>query len=105
MSLGFIQSYNGCMRNLAIKRVVTIVDAQFTPEQWSLYTNDDVPGEVSKVATRLNNTLRLQVNAGGTRTEVETAMQECMTRFAKYGADDSEPHHFLNEVLDEIYGR
>lgn len=88
------------MRNLQITRAVKI-NAQFTAEQWQLFASSM---DCSAAVDALNMTLNDQVNSGQNRRAVESAMYKTMNQHSKYGATDSEPCWFLQDVLDRIYG-
>lgn len=85
--------------NLEINRKVTIC-ATFTAEQWQLYSSMD---GVDSVADGLNNALNLLVNRGFDRKTVENSMHKEMQAVRHFGAIDSEPMWFLQDVLDEIF--
>lgn len=74
----------------------------FTPEQWQLYT---ASVDCTHAARELNETLAEAVNAGNSRSEVQQKMSVVMKKNAYFGACDSEPRWFLEDVLDEIYGK
>lgn len=88
------------MKNLEITRVVKI-KALFTADQWQLYTSSMDCGNAADI---LNLTLNYHVNQGHDRKTVESEMYKVMNQYSKYGATDSEPIWFLQDVLDRIYG-
>ena len=87
------------MKNLEITRVVKI-NAQFTAEQWQLYSSM----ECDLAVKALNTALNFFVNSGVDRREVQKGMHKVMNQYSKYGSTDSEPIWFLQDVLDRIYG-
>ncbi len=90
------------MNNLTIetKRVVT---ANFSAAEWGLLTVCFPRDEIEGVADRLNNQLNEYVNEGYTMTEVRDGMHHLMLNCKNYGAYDTEPRNFLEQVLEEIY--
>jgi hypothetical protein len=91
------------MRNLSVK-TVREVTADFSPDQWELYTNLYDRSEMEYVATKLNEALsNLTSDRTNNKVDVELAMHDVMKIYSKYGALDSEPIRFLERVLDEIY--
>lgn len=90
------------MKNLQIKRVVKIT-AYFTPAQWGLYTESAEPVDIA--ADALNAELVRCVNLGYTKEDTSRFVRSVMRHFSTTGADDTEPHCFLEQVLDEIYGQ
>jgi hypothetical protein len=87
------------MRNLVIRRQAT-VDVSFTADQWELF---DEKGR-DDAALELNNALRDAIAApGATATTVEAAMQVVQRRLAHLGADDSEPQHLIDRVLEMVF--
>lgn len=89
------------MNNL---KIYTKIRCELTAEEWGLYTCT-YPAETQQVAVVLNFTLEQVVNSGVSRQYVQTIMEHEMRRNAKYGADDTEPHAALNELLTRIYGQ
>ena len=88
------------MRNLTIRRSANI-DVSFTADQWELY---DKPGRDEAVA-ELNAALRDAVNApGSTEQSVLDAMQIVQRKHDKLGADDSEPQHLIDHVVEQVFG-
>jgi DNA phosphorothioation-dependent restriction protein DptG len=88
------------MRGLT-RQVTMKVLAQFTADQWQLYTS---MGEVANSAARtLSEKLSEFVNAGYSREETYRAMEGIMYGYEAVGAADSEPFAFLDAVLDEIF--
>lgn len=77
------------------------IEPAFTADDWQLYTAST---DCSKVAEKLNYELKIIVNGGNERFQVEKHMHQWMQKFSEYGAYDSEPVWFLKQVLDEIYG-
>lgn len=90
------------MHNLTIKKSPTI-RADFSADQWELFTMSFPRDEIESIANRLNNELEDYVNNGYTKTETLSGMHDLMKKFSKYGAYDSEPMRFLERVLEEIY--
>jgi len=91
------------MRNLTIK-TIREVTADFSPDQWELYTNLYDRSEMDYVAAKLNEALStLASDRTNTKVDVELEMHEVMRIYSKYGALDSEPIRFLERVLYEIY--
>lgn len=90
------------MINLNIKHKVQI-SANFSADQWALYTSTIEKEEIDLCANHFNRWLEHYVNAGFGRREVEEKMHKIMSEFKNYGAFDSEPRGFLEVVLDKIY--
>ncbi len=88
------------MKNLVIKKVVR-VNAYFTASQWGLYTESAEPVDI--VADALNTELVRCVNLGYSMEDTSRFVRSVMKHFSSAGADDSEPHRFLQQVLNEIY--
>ena len=78
----------------------TTIKVGFAWTDWQLY---DEPGVVV-VAQKLNTMLEAAVNDGGDRRDVKQTMMCEFRRFEDFGANDTEPHRFLDQVLDNIYG-
>lgn len=78
------------------------IDPAFTAEDWQLYTSsmDCVPA-----ANSLNKALKEAVNSGANREDVEKLVNKEMNRLRNFGAIDSEPRWFLEDVLDQIFGK
>ena len=90
------------MINLDIKHKV-VIRANFSADQWALYTATIDKEEVDSCANHLNGWLEYYVNAGMHRKMVEENLHEIMRQYKNHGAYDSEPRGFLEVVLDEIY--
>lgn len=91
------------MNNLVIKHVIKI-QAHFTAAEWQLYDKD--PLYAKCVADVLNRELERCVNLGYSKEETSRFVRSMMRceLAAEQGANDSEPHRFLNNVLEQIYG-
>ncbi len=81
------------------KRV--LVDVRLTPDDWDLYTSEP---EVERVAEYLNERFNEFVNAGWDRTLVRKSMDKHMRLYSAWGANDTEPHRVLEQLLEEVYG-
>ena len=88
------------MNNLHIKRIVKI-EACFTARQWQLYDGDQIISAC--VAGELNREIERCVNLGYAKEDTSRFVRSVMRQRAEFGADDTEPHRFLEQVLDEIY--
>ncbi len=90
------------MNNLTIviKKDIT---CNFSADQWGLLTATFPRDEIEDVANRLNNQLNEYVNDEYTVTEVRNGMHHYMLNCKNYGAYDTEPRNFLEQVLEEIY--
>ena len=87
------------IRNLT--KIVSI-RADFTADQWGLFT---CSMDCGPAAANLNYTLETAVNdRDNTRSDVYRIISNAMSKWADYGATDSEPEHFVGRVLDDIYG-
>lgn len=87
------------MKNLNMR---VHIEPAFTAEQWQLFT---ASMDCKNVAEKLNYELKIVVNGDSmSRAQIEQHMHQWMRKFAEYGAYDSEPIWFLQQVLDEIYG-
>lgn len=89
------------MRNLTLRREVNV---DFTADQWQLYTASFPAAELAAAAQRLNQSLEAAVNSGADRSTVYSTMQTVMNELSSFGAADSEPIWFLQDVMEEIYG-
>lgn len=78
----------------------TTIRVGFAWTDWELY---DKPG-VTLIAQKLNTILQAAVNDGGDRRDVAQTMFCEFKRFRDFGADDSEPHRFLERILNDIFG-
>ena len=85
------------MRNLTVTKQIKV---NFTAEQWDLYTHAK---DCTVAASELNRALESSFNRGATRTEVYNDVYEVMKRNSSYGAGDSEPIYFVEDVLNELY--
>lgn len=77
------------------------IEPAFTADDWQLFT---ASMDCAKVAEKLNYELKIIVNGGNERFQVEKHMEPWLQTFSAYGASDSEPRWFLKQVLDEIFG-
>lgn len=89
------------MINMSVKKHIEV---DFTAEQWDLFTHKYSYQEVKKVADDLNRCLEQEYNAGKSKMNVAMQVGNMMRSYSKYGANDSEPHWFLERVLNELYG-
>jgi predicted TIM-barrel enzyme len=87
------------MRNLSITRVVRI-SARMTAEDWQLYTSK--PG-ADRVAHALNALLEFHVADGKTKDEIREVMLVVMRGLSDFGAYDTEPCAYLDQLLEEIF--
>lgn len=87
------------MKNLIVEHKVNI-SAHFTAEDWQLYLDNE---HAEEVADKLNRQLEFLVNSGFSCNEVANRMWQYMSEMAKYGANDSEPHYLLEDILESIY--
>jgi hypothetical protein len=90
------------MKSIKNLNIVYKIDPQFTADQWQLYTASK---DCTEASVELNEILRSRVNGGLNREEVTQCMHRAMKKLSDYGAYDSEPTWFLENVLDVIYGR
>lgn len=77
------------------------VNLKLTPDDWDLYTSEP---EVERVAEYLNERFNEFVNAGWDRTLVRQSMDKHMRLYSAWGANDTEPHYVLEQLLEEVYG-
>lgn len=87
------------MKNLVVDRKVNI-SADFTAEDWQLYCDQE---ESEEVAEKLNKRLEFLVNNGFSAEDVHRNMWRMMNEYSNFGASDSEPIRFLNNILNKIY--
>lgn len=87
------------MNNLHIKRAIR-VQCHFTQSQWNLY---DLGSVTSIVADALNREIERCINLGYTKEDTSRFVRSVMRNYAEFGANDTEPHRFLEQVLEEIY--
>ena len=90
------------MHNLTVE-TKKIVTCNFSADQWELYTNAYPRDEIQAVADDLNRCLQDLADGDYPRGEALEYMHGKMKEYAKYGAYDSEPLYFLEDVLNEIY--
>lgn len=90
------------MHNLTIETRRT-VKCNFSADQWGLLTAIFPRDEIESIADKLNERLNDYVNEEYTRTETLTGMYNLMKIYRYYGTSDTEPHAFLEKVLQEIY--
>ena len=88
------------------------IECTFTVDDWELYSTEDCCLEkrgifsTSEEACKdLNFQLETFVNSGYTKAQARKYMHHIMTDLASYGAADTEPMGFLEDVLDRIYGK
>jgi len=86
------------MQRLIVKNTPQIT-CSFTRDDWEFF---DIEG-VDQVVSDLNFQLETFVNAGYSKKQVRRYMHNDMATYTGYGARDSEPMAFLDEVLDEIF--
>jgi len=77
------------------------IDPQFTANDWQMYT---CSMDCTEAANSINRVLKEAVNSGVDRYAVETLVHREMGRQAKFGAADSEPYWFLEQILNECFG-
>jgi hypothetical protein len=77
------------------------IDPTFPAEDWQLFS--DKEGVVHAV-NDLNATLRACYNSGSSKADTYRAMCSVMHHYSKFGAEDTEPIQFLEDILDDIYG-
>ena len=86
------------MKGLTITKNIR---CDFTPEQWGLFTFSKDCTDAAKV---LNNTIETSYNEGLSYNETYDRTFRIMKTYREYGAFDSEPLYFMEQVLNEIYG-
>ena len=77
-----------------------LVDAKLTPDDWDLFTREP---EVERIAENLNAKFNECVNGRLTREETERNMSREMRLYSAWGANDTEPHYVLEQLLNEVY--
>lgn len=87
--------------NRKIKFKPVIESMELTGDDWQLYTTSM---NCEKAAEKLNNTFVACVNLGLDKHQTRAKMQHTMNMCRSYGADDSEPHYVLRELIDMVYG-
>ena len=91
------------MHNLEIIEGKRTIHADFSADQWGLYTNSISRNVIEAVATRFNDHLNEYVNGGYTKAQTLEGMHDIMSTYREFGAYDTEPRAFLDVVLEEIY--
>ena len=86
------------MDRLRVNRSVNVT-CMFAWDQWQLFALENV----SEVAEDLNFQLEVFVNTGYSKNDVRKYMHGIMASYSDYGACDTEPMSFLEEVLNEIF--
>lgn len=74
----------------------------FTGDDWGLYT---ASMDCSEAVNALNFALMFSVNIGGDREQVREHVDATMRQYDSFGSSDTEPRAFLEDVLDEIFGK
>lgn len=92
------------MDNVKVLAVSTtaVTDIRLTATQWQLFC--DMP-DVDTVANDLNRAVTIALAAGPDREAVRREVYRTMSRYARFGASDTEPRSVLAEILDEVYGK
>lgn len=85
-----------------VQRQTRITGINLSADDWQLYTRKKGADGVAK---QLNEGFQTVVNSGKSREEVRSWMGKLMTRLRGWGADDTEPHYVLRDLLDHIYGK
>lgn len=85
------------MNNLTISKRIAV---HLTAEQWELYT---ASRDCTVAAEALNDAVQHYFNIGQTREVVHHLVTRVMSRYADYGAMDTEPKEVLNQLLDVLY--
>lgn len=84
-------------------RAAYLVDLDVSADEWQLFTfYSRVEAEL--LAKRLNQEIVTAVNGGMSRDQVQVLLGKMMRDNAHLGADDSEPHWMLQNILDSVYG-
>jgi hypothetical protein len=79
----------------------TTVTIDFDADRWELF---DEKGR-DEAAAALNTALQTAVNApGSTASTVRRAMAPVCSRFAGFGASDSEADRLIERVIRKVYG-
>lgn len=78
-----------------------IEEIRLNHDDWELYST--APG-VDSIAGMLNKKFMDCVNNGMDRVETEREMDALMDKYSYAGADDSEPHWVLEDLLNYVYG-
>ena len=89
------------MKNLSIRKTLTI-QCDFTADQWQLFTHSFEKEEIDLIAMDLNRLLEHKVNTGCDYSNTYKDMFDLMKKYSKYGACDSEPLYFLEDILEEL---
>ena len=84
-----------------VKHVAKVTRMELPPEAWDLYQTQ---GGWMEVGGELSNTFAKLVNKGLTRQEVLNGMLHIMGKYSSFGADDTEPHHTLDDLLNLVFG-
>ena len=84
-----------------IKFKPVIEKLELTADDWQLYTTSM---NCEKAAEKLNNTFVASVNLGLDKHQTRVKMNHVMNMCRSYGADDSEPHYVLRELMDLVVG-
>lgn len=83
------------------KKVVRFIkEISVRPEEWQLYQMNNQHVEVAQLLTNRFTSL---VNEGLSESEVRTQMENALSNFSWIGADDSEPHEFLNRLIKKVF--
>lgn len=80
--------------------IVKQVRCSFSADQWGLYTTTK---DCTFAARDLNRCIETYFNQGLTYNEVYDKTYEVMKKHSSYGAADSEPMYFLEDVLNHLY--
>ncbi len=84
-----------------VQRQTRVTGINLSADDWQLYTRKT---GADGVAAQLNEGFQTLVNSGKPREEVNAIMSKLMGRLRGWGADDTEPHYVLKDLLDHVYG-
>lgn len=77
------------------------IELSLTAEDWDLYTSKKGAEEC---AQRLNTALESCVNSRKGMKDTYYYMYDVMSSESRLGANDTEPHRVLDDLLNMIYG-
>lgn len=90
--------------NLQNKVIIrSIVNVNYTPADWGLYTEEFPRAELDRVATYMNKRYNHAYNTNMTTHETIAYMQPMLAMFSKYGAADSAVKEVLYNLIERTY--
>lgn len=90
------------MENFSILKRSTQVLCELTAQQWQLFTSSM---DCDRAARGLNRAVTIACRECSSWDQAHQYIMQAQSRFAKYGAADTEPDVVVYEILDAVYGK